>query len=111
MSPAAPTARGGTEAVIAGEGVVSLPPRPAGSPGPPGAGCRGGEPVPTLLSPAPRPSRPTLCRGRKGAAILVLRQRPAPALQSSSTAGEASLSLKTADDNDPNLVIPGDVFI
>lgn len=40
VSPAAPRARGGTEAVIAGEGVVSLPPRPAGSPGPPGAGCR-----------------------------------------------------------------------
>lgn len=96
--------------MIAGEGVVSLPPRPAGSPGPPGAGCRGGAGTNSAFPGTP-PLTAGPASGEERGSVLVLRQRSAPAFQSSSIAGEASLSLKTADDSDPNLVLPGDVFI
>lgn len=109
MSPAAPGARGGTEAVVAGEGVVSVPLRPAGSPGPPGAGCREAL-VLTPLPQGPRPPAGPASREERGCGYGSV---TAP---NSSTLkfwyGWIGVPLfKTADDNDPNLVFPRDAFI
>lgn len=94
VSPAAPGARGGTEAEVAGKGVVSVPLRPAGSPGPPGAGC-GDAPVRTRFPRDPAPQR-ALHRGGKEQLLWFceLHSAQLEPLKSSSMAGEASRAFR-----------------